>query len=372
MALSIHSTQLNTTPLNTASMCQTTLHEFLKSLPKCEHHVHLEGCLTPQLIFQLSQRNNKPLPDPATNPAYESVEALTSRYHHFTSLDDFLSFYFEGMGVLLHESDFEDLAWNYFQKAAKDGVHHAEVFFDPQVHQKRGISYSTVSNGFVAGCKRAERELGMTTRLILCFVRHLPVHSARDVYEEALNKGDFESNSGRVHGIGWSSTEVGPPKDMFRELYASASAKGIPLTAHAGEEGDPTYISTALELGAQRIDHGIRVVEDPTLMKRVAEEGILLTVCPLSNVRLRTVDSLKNVPIRTFLDNGVHFSINSDDPAYFGGYILDNYCAVQEAFGLSVREWRRIAETSVKKSWVGDDRKDELLRRIDACIEAYA
>lgn len=353
-------------------MCQTTLHDFLHSLPKCEHHVHLEGCLTPQLIFQLSQRNNAPLPDPAANPAYESVEALTSRYHHFTSLDDFLNFYFEGMSVLLHEGDFEDLAWNYFQKASKDGVHHAEVFFDPQVHQKRGIAYSTVANGFVAGCKRAERELGMTTRLILCFVRHLPVESARAVYEEALAAGDFEAGSDRVHGIGWSSTEVGPPKDMFRELYASASAKGIPLTAHAGEEGDPSYISTALELGARRIDHGTRLVEDPALMRRVAEEGILLTVCPLSNVRLRCVESLDQVPIRTFLDNGVKFSINSDDPAYFGGYILDNYCAVQEAFGLSVHEWRRIAENGVRESWIGEERKGELLRRIEECVGVYA
>ncbi|RJE27548.1 hypothetical protein PHISCL_00134 [Aspergillus sclerotialis] len=353
-------------------MCQTTLHEFLHNLPKCEHHVHLEGCLTPQLIFQLAQKNNTPLPDPATNPAYESIEALTSRYHHFTSLDDFLAFYFQGMSVLIHESDFEDLAWNYFVKASKDGIHHAEVFFDPQVHMDRGVEYTAVVNGFVNGCKRAERELGLSTRLILCFVRHLPVSSARGVYEEALKKGDFEVDADRVHGIGWSSTEVGPPKDMFRELYASAKAKGIPLTAHAGEEGDPSYISTALELGATRIDHGIRLVEDTQLMKRIAEEGILLTVCPLSNVRLRCVESLDQVPIRTFLDNNVKFSINSDDPAYFGGYILDNYCAVQEAFGLSIRDWRRIAEDSVKCSWIGEARKVELLGRIEECVMRYS
>ncbi|EYE97034.1 adenosine deaminase [Aspergillus ruber CBS 135680] len=350
-------------------MCQTKLHEFLQGLPKCEHHLHLEGCMTPQLIFQLAERNGVKLPDPETNPAYESIETLTRRYGHFTSLDDFLSFYFQGMSVLLHESDFTDLAFAYFKKAHEDGVHHAEVFFDPQVHQQRGIAYETIVSGFVAGCKKAEQELGLSTRLIMCFVRHLPVDSAQKLYEEALAYNHFEN--GTLHGLGWSSSEVGPPKDMYREQYASASAKGIPLTAHAGEEGDPTYISTALELGAQRIDHGIRLVEDPELMERIVHEEILLTVCPLSNVRLRCVSALDEVPIRKFLDAGVKFSINSDDPAYFGGYILDNYCAVQEAFQLSFREWRAIAENSVSGSWVSEERKKELLGRIDEHVRKY-
>lgn len=336
-------------------MCQSPLHDFLHGLPKCEHHVHLEGCVTPELIFQLAEKNNIQLPNPATHPAYASVEALRARYAEFTSLNDFLDFYFHGMSVLHHQSDFEELAWAYFQKAHADGVHHAEVFFDPQVHQARGIDYETVVSGFTAGCKRAERELGLSTRLILCFVRHLPVDSATKLYELALASNHFESRV--VHGLGWSSSEVGPPKDMFREIYASASGKGIRLTAHAGEEGDPTYISTALELGARRIDHGIRLVEDPELMERVAREGIMLTVCPLSNVRLRCVQSVEQVPIRKFLDAGVKFSINSDDPAYFGGYILDNYCAVQEAFQLSILEWRVIAENSVNESWIDEARK---------------
>ncbi|PKX98734.1 adenosine deaminase [Aspergillus novofumigatus IBT 16806] len=350
-------------------MCQSPLHDFLHGLPKCEHHVHLEGCVTPELIFQLAERNNIQLPNPATHSAYASVEALRARYGEFTSLNDFLDFYFHGMSVLHHESDFEDLAWAYFQKAHADGVHHAEVFFDPQVHQARGIDYETVVSGFTAGCKRAERELGLSTRLILCFVRHLPVDSATKLYELALASNHFES--GVVHGLGWSSSEVGPPKDMFREIYASASDMGIRLTAHAGEEGDPTYISTALELGAQRIDHGIRLVEDPELMERVAREGIMLTVCPLSNVRLRCVQSVEQVPIRKFLDAGVKFSINSDDPAYFGGYILDNYCAVQEAFQLSIPEWRVIAENSVNESWIDEARKAELLKRIDDHVQKH-
>ncbi|PLB48958.1 adenosine deaminase [Aspergillus steynii IBT 23096] len=347
-------------------MCQSDLHDFLHGLPKCEHHVHLEGCLTPELIFQLAAKNGVQLPQ---EPAYESVETLTQRYGNFTSLDDFLRFYFIGMSVLQHESDFADLAWAYFQKAHADGVHHAEVFFDPQVHRDRQIPYATIVAGFVAGCKRAEKELGLSTRLILCFVRHLSVESAANVYEEALAHQSFDTDL--VHGLGWSSTEVGPPKDMFRDLYQSASGKGIPLTAHAGEEGDASYISTALELGARRIDHGIRLVEDPVLMERIAREGVMLTVCPISNVQLRCVQSVAEVPIRTFLEAGVKFSINSDDPAYFGGYILDNYCAVQEAHRLSVDEWRVIAENSVSASWIDEQRKEELLGHIDAHVKKH-
>lgn len=350
-------------------MAQSHLQDFLRGLPKCEHHVHLEGCLTPELIFALAKKNNITLPTPQQDPAYESIQTLTDRYNHFSNLDDFLAYYFRGMDVLLHESDFADLAYAYLQKAHADGVHHAEVFFDPQVHEDRNIPYDTIVNGFAAGCKRGERELGLSTRLILCFVRHLPVQSAEKVYHEILEKGSFESHT--IHGLGWSSSEVGPPKDMFRGIYASARQRGYRLTAHAGEEGDPSYISTALELGAQRIDHGIRLVEDPALLERVVKEGVMLTVCPLSNVKLKTVKSVGEVPIRTFLEKGVRFSINSDDPAYFGGYILDNYVAVQEAFGLKVGEWRVIARNAVLGSWVEEERKEELLRRIDEHVSRF-
>lgn len=333
--------------------------------------MHLEGALTPQLIFQLAEKNKIQLPSAESNPWYQSAETLAQRYRQFTSLDDFLSFYFRGMDVLLTESDFADLAWSYFQRAHADGVHHAEVFFDPQVHEQRGVSYDIIVAGFVAGCKRAERELGMTTRLILCFVRHLSVDSAQKVYEQALYRNQFHPDNDLVHGIGWSSTEVGPPKDMYREIYASAKSQGIPLTAHAGEEGDASYIRTALDLGATRIDHGIHLVEDPALMEYVAREGIMLTVCPLSNVELRCVKSVAEVPIRKFLDAGVKFSLNSDDPAYFGGYILDNYLAVHDAFQLSVDEWRTIARNAVTGSWIDDMRKAELLDKIDQHVSEY-
>lgn len=351
-------------------MCQGPFHKFLLELPKCEHHVHLEGCLTPTLVFEIASRNGVTLPKKETDPAWASPETLYDRYKNFTSLDDFLSFYFIGMSVLREQSDYEDLAWEYFQHAHADGVHHTEVFFDPQEHVNRGIPYDTVVSGFKAGCQRAEREYGMTTRLILCFVKHLPVDNAQRVYQLALQRDDF--SSGTIAGIGCSSSEIGPPKDMFREIYASAMEKGICRTAHAGEEGDSTYIRTALDIyGSQRIDHGIQLINDPDLMAHIAREEILLTVCPVSNVRLKCVNNIEKVPIREFLDVGVKFSINCDDPAYFGGFILYNYCAVQEAFNLSIGDWRTIAENSIRGSWIDDQRKKELLKKVDDCLFKY-
>ncbi|KAL4785466.1 hypothetical protein BJX76DRAFT_324330 [Aspergillus varians] len=347
-------------------------HAFLHGLPKCEHHVHLEGCLTPSLIFQLATKNAVALPNPITIPAYASIETLTARYGNFTSLDDFLAFYFIGMTVLKEQSDFEELAWAYFQRAHEDGVHHAEVFFDPQVHMERGVEYRVIVDGYVAGCKRAEREFGMSTRLIMCFLKHLSLDSARGLYDISLGEGDLDDmENGVIHGLGSSSSEVGPPKDLFAPIYASAAARGVRLTAHAGEEGDSSYIVAALDMGATRIDHGIRLIEDAALMERIAREEVLLTVCPVSNVQLRCVSSVSGVPIRKFLDAGVKFSINSDDPAYFGAYVLECYCAVQEAFGLSVSEWRMIAENGVRGSWIGEERKGELLRRIEEHVERF-
>ncbi|KAL4790437.1 adenine deaminase [Aspergillus venezuelensis] len=348
-------------------------HAFLTGLPKCEHHVHLEGCLDAPLIFTLAAKNNVNLPDPASNPAYANVETLTARYGHFSSLDDFLHFYFIGMTVLKKKSDFADLAWSYFSKAKQDGVHHAEVFFDPQVHMERGVSYRDIVDGYVDGCKRAERELGISTRLIMCFLKHLPFESAKKLYDISLAEGDLDLNDGNpiIHGLGASSSEVGPPKDLFRDIYLDAKDHGINLTAHAGEEGDPSYIKAALDMGATRIDHGIRLVEDPELTKRVVDNDVLFTVCPVSNVQLKCVNNVGEVPIRKFLDAGVKFSINSDDPAYFGAYILECYLAVQESFGLSVQEWKTIAENGVKGSWIGEERRTELLGEIEAHVKMF-
>jgi len=358
---------LNTAPF---TMCKSDLHQFLHDLPKCEHHLHIEGSLSPSLLFRLAAANNVPLPDAEIDPSFASIEALEARYLRFTSLNDFLHYYFIGMSVLITASDFESLAYEYFTRAHNDGVHHAEIFFDPQAHTHRGIAYSTVVEGLSAAQKRAEKDYGLSTRLILCFLRHMSVTDADVAYQEAVALGHF--SNGTVAGIGLDSTEVGFPPEIFREIYASAEAAGIHRTAHAGEEGDSTYVSGTLDhLRVERIDHGIRMAEDEAVVKRVAKNKTLVTVCPLSNVRLKCVAKVADLPIRKFLDEGVRFSINSDDPAYFGGYILDNYCAVQEAFGLSLKEWKYIATGAIEGSWCDDDRKKVLLTKVKECAEKY-
>lgn len=349
-------------------MCKTSLHLFLQTLPKCEQHLHLEGSLSPELLFRLAALNNVTLP-PA-DPAFESPASLRARYEHFTSLDDFLHYYFIGNSVLLTANDFESLAYEYFTRAHADGVVHAEVFFDPQGHTTRGIAYATIVEGFTRAQARAEKDFGITSKLILCFLRHIPVMDADSLFKEADALGHF--SNGTLAGIGLDSSEVGFPPELFREVYATAAAKGIRRTAHAGEEGDVTYISRSIDLcRVQRIDHGIRLVDDQSLMKRVAEQKILVTMCPMSNVKLRCVKEIKDLPIRTFLDNGVRFSINSDDPAYFGGYIQDNYCAVQDAFGLTIEEWGSIAKAAIEGSWCDDARKMTMLKRVEACLSQF-
>src|SRR6187402_1579347 len=256
-------------------MCNSKLHPFLEALPKCEHHVHLEGTLEPDLMFTLSKKNGIVLPQ--DDPAFASPSSLLERYNHFTSLDDFLHYYFIGMSVLVDERDFEDLAMAYFKHAKTDGVHHAEVFFDPEAHTSRTVSYKSVVSGFNAACKRAERELGITTELIMCVLRHLPVQSAKDTFEIALASGNFRD--GTLAGLGISSTELDKPPINWKSIFTDAKLAGIRSTAHAGEEGPPEFIAAALDiLQVSRIDHGRRLAEDSALMKRVAKEGIMLTL----------------------------------------------------------------------------------------------
>lgn len=246
---------------------------------------------------------------------------------------------------------------------------HAEVFFDPQAHLERNVSYSTVVNGFTAACKRAQAELGISTELIPCILRHLPLSSAWEMYNQALP----HLQSGVVAGLGLSSTEKGNRPGQFKDIYADAEAKGIRRTAHAGEEGDVSYMREALEvLNIQRVDHGIKLADDPELMAEFARKRILVTVCPISNVELRCVKNVKELPLRTFLDHGVKFSINSDDPSYFGGYILANYCAVHEAFDLTVEEWAGIVTASIEGSWCSETRKGEMLKILDSHMKAHA
>ncbi|KAH7342559.1 hypothetical protein BKA65DRAFT_504342 [Rhexocercosporidium sp. MPI-PUGE-AT-0058] len=351
-------------------MTDSRIQKCLHDLPKCEHHLHIEGSLSPNLLFRLASTNRIALPSTETDPSFTSPEALEDRYTRFTSLNDFLHYYYIGMSVLITTVDFESLAYEYFTRAHNDGVHHAEIFFDPQAHTSRGIAYETVVTGLGAAQKRAEKDFGLTSKLILCFLRHLPAKDAKDTYQAAEALGHF--SSGVVAGIGLDSSEVGFPPEIFREVYESASEAGIRRTAHAGEEGDFTYISRALELcNTERIDHGIRLVDDEALLKRVAKDKILVTVCPLSNVRLRCVTKVGELPIKKFLAEGVRFSINSDDPAYFGGYILDNYIAIQEAFALSLEEWKFIADGAIEGSWCDAGRKKALLEKVEQWAVTY-
>ncbi|KAF1954808.1 adenosine deaminase [Byssothecium circinans] len=341
---------------------------FLQALPKCEHHMHLEGALSPTILFKLSTKNNITLP--RNDPAFQSPEALLARYQRFTSLDDFLHYYYIGMSVLITASDFEDLAWDYFLHASADGVHHAEVFFDPQAHLSRGVAYETVVSGFDRACKRAEKELGVSSMLVSCFLRHLPARECVEVFEREDVQSRYKD--GTVKGVGLDSSELAFPPEGFVELYDRARALGLQLTAHAGEEGPASYIASALSnLRVSRIDHGIKLATDTVLLDQIAKDGTMLTLCPLSNVVLRCVDTVRDVPIRQLLEKGVSFSVNSDDPAYFGGYCLDNYVAVQEAFELSVGEWETVVRNGILGSWCAEARKEKLLGRLGDVVAEW-
>lgn len=349
-------------------MCKDSLHDFLVSLPKCEQHLHLEGTLEPPLLIKLASQNGVSLPSSQEDAAFTSAETLLERYQAFTSLDDFLHYYFIGMTVLVKATDFEALAWEYFVRAKKDNVAHAEVFFDPQAHTERGIEYATVFQGYQTACKRATAELGISTELIVCFLRHLPLSSAELTYNSALN----DLRSGAIAGIGLSSTEKGNPPKLFQSVYSSAEHLGIRRTAHAGEEADVSYMRGAFEdLHVQRVDHGIKLPEDPVLMAEFARQKILVTMCPVSNVKLRCVESVSDLPIKSYLDQGVQFSINSDDPAYFGAYIQANYCAVQEAFKLTTEDWRKIVSAAISCSWCSEFRKQELQAGLQLVMESF-
>jgi adenosine deaminase len=299
-----------------------------------------------------------------------SEPSLLDRYQRFTSLDDFLHYYYIGMSVLIHASDFEELAFAYFTKAHGDGVKHAEVFFDPQAHIERGVGYSTLLEGFLLAKTRAEKELDMSVELIVCFLKHLPVPNSLEVFNLPEVQASF--SDGKVIGIGMDSSELPFPPELFVPLYDKAKALNLKLTSHSGEEGPAAYIEASLDkLHVQRIDHGLNLIQDKALMKRVAKEGIMLTLCPQSNVFLRCVASMKDVPIRQYLDAGVKFSINSDDPAYFGAYIQDNYCLVQEAFDLEPKHWETICKNSFESSWCSTERKTELLGMLDKVMREW-
>ena len=329
-------------------------------MPKAELHIHIEGSLEPELIFELAQKNGVAL-------AWPSVEALRAAYA-FTDLQSFLDIYYAGASVLLHEGDFEAMAMAYLRRAAADNVVHAEIFFDPQTHTSRGVAMGTVIGGLAKACERAERELGITSSLILCFLRHLSEDEALATLDEALPHRE------RFVGIGLDSSERGHPPEKFARVFARAGALGLHRVAHAGEEGPAAYIESALDvLHAERIDHGVRCVESPALVQRLARDGVALTVCPLSNLKLRVFDTLADHNLADLLREGVKATVNSDDPAYFGGYVNDNFLAAFEALPqLGAADAWRLASNSFDASFVSDEQKRSMQDRLDAVFAGFA
>jgi adenosine deaminase len=328
------------------------LHTLIERLPKCELHIHIEGSLEPELMFALARRNGIELP-------YSSVEALREAYR-FRNLQDFLDLYYRGMSVLISEQDFYDLAFAYLERARLDNVRHVEMFFDPQGHTTRGIAFATVIEGLHRAIVDARARLGVEASLIMCFLRHLDEADAERTFDAALAFRD------RIVGVGLDSSELGHPPGKFRRVFARARDAGFFLCAHAGEEGPPGYIWEALDvLGVARIDHGVRCVEDEVLVGRLARDRVPLTVCPLSNVRLRVVDELAHHPLRRMMDKGLLVTVNSDDPAYFGGYVNQNYRAATDALGLGPDEIAAIVRNGIAASLMGQPEKQRLLAEVE-------
>ncbi|MEV6170405.1 adenosine deaminase [Streptomyces sp. NPDC051954] len=325
-------------------------------LPKAELHLHIEGTLEPELAFELAARNGVEL-------RYADTEELRKAYL-FDDLQSFLNLYYELMAVLRTEQDFEDLADAYLARAAAQGVRHAEIFFDPQAHIARGVAMGTVVEGLSRALERSEETHGVSTQLIMCFLRDQPAESAMATLQAARPYLD------RIVGIGLDSAEVGHPPAKFREVYEAAAGLGLRRVAHAGEEGPPSYIVEALDLlGVERIDHGLRCMEDEALVERLVRDRVPLTLCPLSNVRLRTVDVLGDHPLPAMLDAGLLCTVNSDDPAYFGGYVEDNFDAVRSALGLGEERLRELARNSFLASFLEHD--EERRAGYLAEVEAY-
>jgi adenosine deaminase len=327
---------------------------FIRGLPKAELHLHIEGSLEPEQMFEFARRNGVSLP-------FANVEEVRAAYA-FSNLQDFLDIYYQGAQVLLTKADFHDLAMAYFLRIADDGARHAEIFFDPQTHTDRGVPFSVVIEGLLSGMDEAEQTLGVTSKLILCFLRHLSEEAAFETLEQARPYLD------RIAGVGLDSSEVGHPPSKFARVFAASRKLGLKVVAHAGEEGPPDYVYEALDLlEVDRIDHGNRALEDDALTERLVREGMTLTVCPLSNLKLCVVGDLTVHPLKRMLDLGLRATINSDDPAYFGGYLGQNWIETAQALGLTREELVVLARNSFTGSFLAPD---EIARHV-AEIDAY-
>lgn len=330
----------------------TTLKAFIEGIPKAELHLHIEGSLEPELMFEIAKRNNIEI-------EYKSVEEIRKAYE-FGNLQDFLDIYYKGAGVLIKEEDFYDMTWAYLKKVHSQNVLHTEIFFDPQTHTERGIDFATVINGISRALQDAEEKLGMTSRLIMCFLRHLDEKAAMKTLEEALPFKNL------IIAVGLDSSELGNPPAKFQKVFERALEEGFLTVAHAGEEGPAAYVWEALDLlKVSRIDHGNRALDDEKLVQELLKQKMPLTICPLSNLKLKVVDDLKKHPLREILEKGLLATVNSDDPAYFGGYINENYLAVSEALNLSKEEITQLAKNSFATSFITDDIKQKLIDKVE-------
>ena len=344
--------------MNFAAIPAERLPDLLRAMPKTELHMHIEGSLEPELIFALAQRNKVRL-------RYQSVEELRAAYA-FTNLQSFLDIYYAGASVLQQPQDFYDMAWAYFLRAKADNVVHAEIFFDPQTHTARKVSMRTVITGLHRACVDAQSQLGISSSLILCFLRHLSEDEAFDTFEEAFPFRD------KFIGVGLDSSERGHPPEKFERVFKRAAQLGFKLVAHAGEEGPPAYIWSALDvLHAQRIDHGVQAIHDTALMARLAKERIPLTVCPLSNQKLCVFPDLSYHNVGQMLEQGMCVMLNSDDPAYFGGYLNDNYLQTFAALNLNAQHAYQLASNSFEASFVSSEQKAVWREQLDACFAKF-
>lgn len=332
------------------------LRNILQQMPKAELHMHIEGSLEPELIFALAKRNNVTL-------NYASIEDLRRAYA-FTDLQSFLDIYYAGASVLLNEQDFYDMTWAYLRRAKADNVRHTEIFFDPQTHTERGVAFGTVINGIHRALKDAQAQWGMSSAMIMCFLRHLTEEEAFVTLEQSMPYRD------KFIGIGLDSSERGHPPEKFARVFARCKELGLRLVAHAGEEGPPEYIRTALDvLHVERIDHGVRCLEDTALTQRLAREKMPLTVCPLSNIKLRVFDKLADHNLLKLLEAGLTVTVNSDDPAYFGGYVNDNFVQIFEALPLQKNHAYQLARNSFSASFLDASTKQKYLDEVDAFFE---
>jgi adenosine deaminase len=326
--------------------------DFIKNLPKAELHIHIEGSLEPELMFRLAKKNNIQIP-------FNSIQEVKEAYN-FTNLQSFLDIYYAGANVLITKEDFYDLTWEYILRCKEDNIIHTEIFFDPQTHTDRGIAFDTVITGISQALDDAKEKFGITSNIIMCFLRHLSQDEALKTFEQCLPYKD------KIIGVGLDSSEIGHPPSKFKEVFKKAKDEGFKLVAHAGEEADYTYIYEALDLlEIQRIDHGVQAIQSKELMQRLKEEQIPLTVCPNSNIELRVFDTYKDHNIKELLDFGLNVTVNSDDPAYFKGYMNTNFINLYENLELSKEDIIKLVKNSFNSSFISDELKTKYLKKVD-------